>query len=130
MRTSLGMQRITIIIPALLLTAWPAMAQVTISSSTSLTATQTSLYAGQDVPVTGRGKMRLVFEEPPSSLGTFWGLRWAGPGHAGQPQGLVGSGELSWDDSAVGGGVVIFTNATHTMVGYVLEQAGSIFRFR
>jgi hypothetical protein len=26
--------------------------------------------------------------------------------------------------------VEIFTNATHTMVGYVVDQAGTTFRFR
>jgi hypothetical protein len=80
--------------------------------------------------ITNGGKMHLVFEGGPSILGDYWGLRWAGNMHAGQLQGLVSQGGLSWDDTALGGVVAIYTNATHTMIGYVVDQAGTIFRFR
>jgi T5SS/PEP-CTERM-associated repeat protein len=78
--------------------------------------------------ITNGARMHLVFQKP-SSLGAYWGLRWAG-NRATQLQGMTNSGALSWDASQAGGVVEIFTNATHTMVGYVVDQAGTTFRFR
>jgi T5SS/PEP-CTERM-associated repeat protein len=79
--------------------------------------------------VTNGARMHLVFGDVPATQGDFWGLRWAGNNHAGQLQGMTNSG-LSWDDTALVGNVKIYTNATHTMVGYVSPASGSTFRFR
>jgi hypothetical protein len=78
--------------------------------------------------VTNGARMHLVFQRP-SLVGAYWGLKWAG-NRATQLQGMTNSGALSWDASQAGGVVEIFTNATHTMVGYVVDQAGTTFRFR
>jgi hypothetical protein len=80
--------------------------------------------------ITNGGTMFLSFDQGPVAEGDFWGLRWAGNGKAGLLQGMTNSGALSWDDSAAGGSVKIFTNATHTMVGYVPLTIGTTFRFR
>jgi hypothetical protein len=78
--------------------------------------------------VTNGARMHLVFQRP-SLVGAYWGLKWAG-NRATQLQGMTNSGALSWDAAQAGGVVEIFTNATHTMVGYVVDQAGTTFRFR
>lgn len=80
--------------------------------------------------ITNGGKMFLAFDERPVADGDLWGLRWLGNGHAAQLQGLTNSGDLSWEDSAVSGKVQIYTNETHTMVGYVAISEGSIFKMR
>jgi hypothetical protein len=80
--------------------------------------------------ITNGGKMFLSFDERPVADGDLWGLRWLGNGHAAQIQGLTNSGDLSWEDSAVSGKVKIYTNNTHTMVGYVAISEGSIFKMR
>jgi hypothetical protein len=84
---------------------------------------------GATLVITNGAQMHLVFGDAPAAQGEFWGLRWAGNNHAGQLQGMTNSG-LSWDDSALAGNVKIYTNATHTMVGYVSPASGSTFRFR
>jgi hypothetical protein len=94
------------------------------SGGVDVTSTATAALA-----VTNGGRMHLVFEAGPDSLGEFWGLRWAGNQKT-RVAAIVADGALTWEDSAVGGGVKVFTNATHTMVGYVVDQMGTTFRFR
>jgi hypothetical protein len=94
------------------------------SGGVDVTSTATAALA-----VTNGGRMHLVFEAGPSVLGEYWGLRWAGNQKT-RVDAIVADGALTWEDSAVGGGVKVFTNATHTMVGYVVDQMGTTFRFR
>jgi hypothetical protein len=94
------------------------------SGGVDVTNTATTALA-----ITNGGRMHLVFEAGPNSLGEFWGLRWAGNQKT-RVDAIVADGALTWEDSAVGGGVKVFTNVTHTMVGYVVDQMGTTFRFR
>jgi hypothetical protein len=80
--------------------------------------------------VTNGGKMHLVFAQRPAADGDFWGLRWNGSGHLAVLEGMTNSGALSWEDSVVGGKVGIYTNTTHTMVGFVATTVGSSFKLR
>jgi len=53
------------------------------------------------------GKLNLIFEESdPNPEEFYWGLRWAG-NHMGDLLTLKNSGLLTWDDTAIGGGVNI-----------------------
>ena len=86
--------------------------------------------AALSLVITNGGKMVLSFEQSPAAEGDYWGLRLKGSGHAAHLQGLTNSGALSWVDSAVGGNVTIYTNNTHTMVGYVAVTEGSVYTLR
>jgi hypothetical protein len=80
---------------------------------------------GATLVITNGGKVHLSFEEDPVGAGDFWGLRWAGNNHAGQLQALADSGALTWSDAALYHsykGVGIYTNATDTFVGVVVER--------
>jgi hypothetical protein len=87
--------------------------------------------ANTSLVITNGGTLQLVFGDPPALSGVeVWGLRWFGNNHAGQLQGMKDNAGLSWADEAVGGCVTIYTNATHTMVGYVSRPTGTTFQFR
>jgi hypothetical protein len=80
---------------------------------------------GATLVITNGGKVHLSFEEDPVGAGDFWGLRWAGNNRAGQLQAMHDSGALTWDVSALYPtyqGVGIYTNATDTFVGVVVEK--------
>ena len=78
--------------------------------------------------ITDGGKMHLVFEVSPGRAGDFWGLRWAGNRTA-ELASMTNANALTWGGAAATG-VGIYTNATHTMVGYYAQDSGSTFRFR
>jgi hypothetical protein len=80
---------------------------------------------GATLVITNGGKVHLSFEEDPVGSGDFWGLRWAGNNRAGQLQAMHDSGALTWSDAALYHsykGVGIYTNATDTFVGVVVER--------
>jgi hypothetical protein len=80
--------------------------------------------------VTNGGGIHLVVDQY-ADEGLIWGLRWAGNGHAGQLRDLTNAPALlTWSPASVNGYVRIYTNSTHTMVGFLAPARGSVFQFR
>jgi hypothetical protein len=80
--------------------------------------------------VTNGGGIHLVVDQYVDG-GLIWGLRWAGNGHAGQLAALTNPPALlTWSPSSANGYVRIYTNSTHTMVGFATSLEGSVFRIR
>jgi hypothetical protein len=97
----------------------------------SLTNRVRQLAGGLDVTssantalvITNGGSVYLLFDEGPAGgvSGNFWGLRWAG-NHAAELAAMTNASTLAWGGAAAGS-VVIYTNASHTFVGYFINTA-------
>ena len=89
--------------------------------------------------IAANGRIHLAFEKNPAVAGDFWGLRWAG-NHVTDLAAHTNASpkRLTWDDSLLDpfyqGQVTIYTNATHTFVGFVvtktLTRSGTMFMLR
>jgi hypothetical protein len=95
---------------------------------------------GSAFVVNNGSRVHLSFEENPAQTGDFWGLRWAGTDHGAALQAYTNAvpRRLTWDDSALAalyrGKVAIYTNATDTLVGFVVtglvEKCGTLITVR
>ena len=95
--------------------------------------------ASASLTIGAGSKVHLAFEQNPAAKGDFWGLRWVG-NHTNDLAVFTNASpkKLTWDDSALDpfyqGQVKIYTNATHTFVGFVVTRtlggAGSVFMIR